>query len=401
MSETVDSILQRMLTRVKGLNPNANTSKGSSLYISMASEATEIWGLYKQNDWTLDQVFPDTASVTTREREAALYGISTASLTSAEVLTALFSRYRKPPSGGKIRDYERWAMEVSSAGKAATLSASMVTGTFTDLSADNLIHPHAGTTGFVVADGDVSKYLTIDLSTSQPIFGLGLGTYSSRESAFSVSSSDSLDGPWIAQGSVTLTNGWIQISFTEVSARYWRIALTSMDTLDSSITDVSLHTIAVYGIELYGSSSSTEAATKVKGHKNFYGVGTVGMVLEGDSLSKRFTEAVREHLEDEGPVAPKEIFVFPSATRTLSLRVAPTGSISSPLAFKTAVAQYFAGLGTGDPFIPAQVIVYAIINGATDASVSVSVDGGAYAVQTTSMLSTALQQFILGSVEIV
>ena len=60
-----------------------------------------------------------------------------------------------------------------------------------------------------------------------------------------------------------------------------------------------------------------------------------------------------------------------------------------------------ASLKAGDFFIPSQIVVYAIKNGGSDASVRVSKNGGEYQTQSTAMKpDDKTEQFILGTLAV-
>ena len=65
-------------------------------------------------------------------------------------------------------------------------------------------------------------------------------------------------------------------------------------------------------------------------------------------------------------------------------------------AFREDVAKYFADLEPGDLFIPAQIVVYVLKNGGTNATIEVSQNGGAYQEQTDAIPSGKTEQFTLG-----
>jgi uncharacterized phage protein gp47/JayE len=64
MAISVDAILQRMITDAENLNPSliGTITQGTDIYIRFATAASAIWGVYKQIDWTVDQIFPSTMS---------------------------------------------------------------------------------------------------------------------------------------------------------------------------------------------------------------------------------------------------------------------------------------------------------------------------------------------------
>lgn len=375
-STNVDAILQRMITDAKNIAPEIDVSQGSETYIRFAAVASAIWGAYKHLDWTLDQIFPTTASFESLERFAANRGVSQDALTSAELLTYILSRLRKPPAGGKTRDFEQWALEASSNGRAVALAPSMLSSAVPGFSAVDLARPHDPAIGLRLDESIVGQVvLTIDLGAAQGVFGFGVGTHTSRSGIFEVSSADDLAGPWAVRGSVTAGYWWRVGEFAEASARYWRMRLVSLSEL-SPYAVPAQNNLTLYGVEAYTDQATSEQAVSATGLKNFYGVGTLLTVLLPTTLSMRMCEAVRAYQETNGPVAPRDLRVQVPAVARLSIRVVLTGKLVSEAAFRTAMAQYVASLGSGALFVCAQIVVYAMQYGATNAVPYISVNGG-------------------------
>jgi hypothetical protein len=397
---SVDAILQRLITDARNLKPTINVSQGTDTYIRFACAASAIYGLYKQRDWTLDQIFLTSMSRESLERYAADRGETTEGMTSAELLAYLLDNLRHPESGGKPSDFERWALQATSAGTAVALTASMLSSGFTDFSAATLLTVHdMDSVGFTAATGDESKTLVIDLGDSRDVIGVGLGTITDRAAVFNVSSADSLGGAWTSQGSITSSYWWARTTFSMTSARYWKLTLISMDALESWQIE-SYNLCKFYGLEVYVESDSTERATSARCLANYYGPGTVMMRLLPATLSRKLCEAVRAKCEAEGPVAPREIYVAVPQETTLALKVTLTGSLTSELSFRTEIAQYFASLDAGDYFIPAQVIVFALKYGADNATVQVSKNGGAFADADNAIKAGDMEIFLEGEVTV-
>ena len=99
MSITVDQILQRMIVDARNYNPNIVISQGTETYIRFATAASAVWGLYKQIDWTLDQIFPPTMNQESLEQWANDRGLNYENLTASELLTLILSYLRNPRSG--------------------------------------------------------------------------------------------------------------------------------------------------------------------------------------------------------------------------------------------------------------------------------------------------------------
>ena len=184
--------------------------------------------------------------------------------------------------------------------------------------------------------------------------------------------------------------------FSEVSARYVKVELEEIEALESWQTE-SLNEVKCFGVEIYVPSDSNEAPTSSRCLKNYYGVGTALMLMGPSSLSMRCCEAVRAKCEYEGPVAPREIWANVPTEPVLSLRVTVQGLQNmDEEAFREDVVKYFADLEPGDLFIPAQIVVYVLKNGGTNATIEVKQNGGDYQEQTDAIPSGKTEQFTLG-----
>lgn len=396
MSVTVDQILQRMLVDAKNYNPTIKISQGTETYIRFATAASAIWGLYKQMDWTLDQIFPTTMNQESLEQWANDRGLDYSNLTASELLTLILSYLRNPKSGGKPSDYERWALEASSTGAAAALTASMITGNMPNLSAANAVKPHdRNGIAFTCGSSDTEKNVVIDLGDSKEIFGIGLGFITNRPATFGVFTSD--DGQaWTRQGKIDAAYWWAMTDFSEVSARYVKVELEEIEALESWQTE-SLNEVKCFGVEVYEPTETNEAPTSSRCLHNHYGVGTVLMLIGPSTLSMRCCEAVRAKCEYEGPVAPREIWANVPTEPVLSLRVTVQGLQNMDEdSFREDVAKYFADLEPGNLFIPAQIVVFVLKNGGTNATIEVSQNGGEYQEQTDAIPSGKTEQFTLG-----
>lgn len=402
MAISVDAILQRMITDAENLNPSliGTITQGTNIYIRFATAASAIWGVYKQLDWTVDQIFPSTMSKESLQKFATERGKDVDNLTGAELLAFVLDLLRKPPSGGKDTDYERWALETSSNGAVASLIPSMISASSggIDLNADALCDPkNRESIGFRVGSSDVGKAVIVDFGSAQSIFGVGLGFTTSRGADFRVYSST--DGTTWTQRSSLSASHWSMDTFTAVEAQYWKIELHSIEALESWMTP-ELHKVLCFGLEFYTDESHIEKPSYAKTRKNAYGTGTMAILLAPVSLSMRTIESVREHCEDEGPVAPKEIFVSVQRETTVDIRVTVDGfNDFDEASFRTDVQKYFTELKAGDKFVAAQIIVFVIKHGGVDAVVETSVDGSAYA-ETVTLKAQPDQKYVLGSITV-
>lgn len=395
MAISVDTILQRMIVDARNLDPNIVIDQGTETYIRFATAASAIWDIYKQLDWTVDQIFPSTMSKESLEKFAIERGKDVDNLTGAELLAYVLDFLRKPPSGGKSTDYERWALETSSNGAVASITSSMISGSAgIGLDAAALLDSkNRESIGLSFGSDDVGKSVIVDFGSSQKIFGVGLGFTTSRGADFRVYSST--DGTSWTQRSTLSAAHWSMDTFTAVEAQYWKVELHAIDSLESWM-DSTLHEVLCYGLELYTDEEHIERPTYAKALKNAHGVGTMAILLAPVSLSMRAIDTVREHCEDEGPVAPKELFVSVQRETAVDIRVTVEGFNSfDEIAFRQEVQKYFSELKAGDKFVAAQIIVFVIKAGGIDAVVETSVGGSAYAV-TSTLVAQSDQKFVLG-----
>ncbi|MDH3975622.1 MAG: baseplate J/gp47 family protein [Deltaproteobacteria bacterium] len=111
--KTFDDLLSEILDDYRAQIPDADTSKGSLIFIKSACMASALWGIYKHQEWISRQIFPDTADREYLERWAWLYAIErTAGESDSELLQRILDRIQSPPAGGNKADYIRWAKEV-------------------------------------------------------------------------------------------------------------------------------------------------------------------------------------------------------------------------------------------------------------------------------------------------
>ncbi len=108
-----DTILNQILVDYRAQIPEADTSKGTILYIRACCTASMGWGIHRYQAWISDQIFPDTSDDENVEHHAYINGIDRK---DGETIAALLARdlddRRKPPAGGNQYDYEKWAREV-------------------------------------------------------------------------------------------------------------------------------------------------------------------------------------------------------------------------------------------------------------------------------------------------
>ncbi|GFO67873.1 hypothetical protein GMLC_14520 [Geomonas limicola] len=112
--KTFDELFNAILTDFKNQFPEADSSKGSLIFIRSAALASSLWGLYKYQGWIARQAFPDTADVEALEHHAWVRGINRRTGESdADLLARLLDYIRRPPAGGNKYDYVKWALSIT------------------------------------------------------------------------------------------------------------------------------------------------------------------------------------------------------------------------------------------------------------------------------------------------
>lgn len=109
--KSYDELFSEILTAYQNANPNASVLVGSELYTRAAGLASAVWGLFKENRWVYDQIFPTTANPDGLLRHGQDLGIDKRDGESWEsYLARILAIYQNPSGGGNATDYERWAM---------------------------------------------------------------------------------------------------------------------------------------------------------------------------------------------------------------------------------------------------------------------------------------------------
>jgi len=97
-------------------------SIGDELYQRAAGLASALWGLYREVEWSRDQIWPDTSSQDNLVRHAAQYGEILKGSDYAGLLSRLQARLRSPAAGGNKVDYEGWCLGFTSAGESIDIA---------------------------------------------------------------------------------------------------------------------------------------------------------------------------------------------------------------------------------------------------------------------------------------
>jgi uncharacterized phage protein gp47/JayE len=110
-----DTLMENILTDYSNLDPTPDTSEGTMVYIKAACLASMLWGLYRYQDYTAKQVFPDTADTDSLNHWGSVYGIARQTDETDSVYAARILNYlQTPPEGGTANDYQTWALSVTS-----------------------------------------------------------------------------------------------------------------------------------------------------------------------------------------------------------------------------------------------------------------------------------------------
>jgi uncharacterized phage protein gp47/JayE len=130
VQKTFDELLNTILTDYRNQFPEADTSKGSLIFIRASALASSLWGLYQNQLWISKQAFPDTADIEALEHHAWLRGINRRSgETDADLLSRLLGYIRRPPAGGNKYDYEKWALTIANVKAAYCIPLGQGVGT--------------------------------------------------------------------------------------------------------------------------------------------------------------------------------------------------------------------------------------------------------------------------------
>ena len=128
--KSFDELLDDILTDYRNQFPEADTSKGTLIFIRAACLASALWGLSREQAWIGDQIFADTADSENLAHHAWVWDIArTYGEADSALLTRLLNRIRKPPAGGNANDYEQWALKVDNVAAATCVPLGQGLGT--------------------------------------------------------------------------------------------------------------------------------------------------------------------------------------------------------------------------------------------------------------------------------
>ena len=163
--KTFDELLNALLTDYQNQLPGADISKGSMIYVSAAALASSLWGLYKYQDWTSAQVFPDTADVEALEHHAWVRGLTRrVNETDADLLARLLDYIRRPPAGGNRFDYVKWALSITNVKSAYCIPLGQGLGTV-----DVVIVADLAATGSEIPAQDLLDEVKAYIDTVRPV----------------------------------------------------------------------------------------------------------------------------------------------------------------------------------------------------------------------------------------
>lgn len=119
--QTYDDALQRVLTDYGNASPDHQVVVGDPVYMRAVGLASALWGLDREADWVLRQIFPDTADADQVAHFAGQLGLVQQSAEDAgSLLSRVLARLRTPAAGGNATDYEQWAAAVPKGSEAVS-----------------------------------------------------------------------------------------------------------------------------------------------------------------------------------------------------------------------------------------------------------------------------------------
>lgn len=117
--KSYDELLADILTDMQGAKQSPIV-QGDDLYAEAVALASQVWGLRVQAGWTLDQIWPGSASQPNLVRHASPYGLSLSGDDYAGLLARLEARLRAPAAGGNVVDFEVWTLDFEHAGESCS-----------------------------------------------------------------------------------------------------------------------------------------------------------------------------------------------------------------------------------------------------------------------------------------
>lgn len=119
--KSFDAVFAAVLTAYQNAGLAACITVGDELYVRAAGLASVAWGLYRESEWTKNQIWPDSASEDNLIHWGGVYGLSkNAGESFAAFLDRVLKRWRNKEGGGNKTDCENWAMEVSYGSESAS-----------------------------------------------------------------------------------------------------------------------------------------------------------------------------------------------------------------------------------------------------------------------------------------
>jgi len=163
--KTFDELLNAILTDYRNQFPEADTSKGSLIFIRASALASSLWGLHQHQQWIANQAFPDTSDIEALEHHAWLRGvIRKPGEAPAALLARLLDYLRRPPAGGNRYDYVKWALKITNVTAAYCISLGQGPGT-----TDVVIVADKTTTGSDIPDQDLLDEVKTYIDDQRPV----------------------------------------------------------------------------------------------------------------------------------------------------------------------------------------------------------------------------------------
>lgn len=371
-----DEIFNSILIDYQNQFPGADTSQGSTLYIKSGALASALWGLYKNSDFISRGAIPITAPTAFLDFWANTYGVPRQPGESdADLLERFLDRIRNPPAGGNKTDIEIFVRGITSSGivlpEADTddiVSNSRITNAgFGDFDLSKFFDTATTSACFSTSGASAGANWVLDLGVGnvKEFEALGLHTFDTGLVSLSVAHSD--DGVIytnVATGFLANDKEW---NFAEWSGagphRYWKLELENTPASVAAFNEVEFYETGV------------EDVSSAQVFPNFLAIGTFHVIVDrtGVLASNKLLAKVRSELDDFLPIAPHEFFVLRPIEVVQDVTMAVTdGNAEGNLAQLTAdIDNFFATIDPGEPLFVAQLILFGLNAGYTNAAVSV------------------------------
>ncbi len=374
--KSFDEILDAILTDYGNQFPEADTSKGTLIFIKAACLASALWGLYKYQGWIAKQGFPDTADTEALDHHAWVRGLTrTAGETDAAYLARLLDYIRKPPAGGNKSDYVKWALEISNVAAAYCTPLGNGLGTV-----DVVILGNKNTTGGEAPSANVraGKITSVTAGklkdsganftdASRPVRVGAVVRNTGKGLETSVASVDSATQLTLNADIFLYAGENYHVYFhsgTATSVATNKLIDTAANFYDAVYTlaggDIVKNLDTGEQAALAGFSGPTQISLSADIFKN----GGERYVIE--SLAAR----VKEYIDSVRPVTASAVRVLVPTFTQVAVTMFLSGSGANKAQTAADIAAYLASLIPGQPLYKSQLLAIAVDNGAENAVIS-------------------------------